>query len=96
MSKLKILSVAFGATLALSAVSGAFAIAPDDSGNLKKEYVCHHTSSVKNPVVIINVGNSALPAHLGTGGHSGHGGTGADASSDSRPATTADCGVVPN
>ena len=92
MTKLKILSVAFGATLALSAVSGAFAIAPDDSGNLNKQYICHHTSSVKNPVVIINVGNSAVPAHLGLGGHSGHGGTGADTQSNIRPATTAACG----
>jgi len=95
MSKLKILSAAFGATLALSAVGSAFAIAPDDSNNPKKDYVCHFTSSAKNPLVIINVGNSAVKAHVLS---PGHGGMGNDSSSNTRPGAdgTVACGVGTN
>lgn len=30
----------------------------------KKEYLCHFTASERNPVVALNVGNSAVEKHL--------------------------------
>lgn len=83
MSKLKVLSVAFGATLALSAFGSAFAVAPDDSHDPNKEYVCHFTGSVENPFVVINVGNAAVDAHVLSPVH-GH-----DASFNTYPIVTA-------
>lgn len=85
---IRLLIAGLAATIALSAASLAAATPPDDSGNPKKEYVCHHTASEKNPVVIINVGNAAVPAHVVSPSH-GH--TGPDASSDDRPEDAEDC-----
>ena len=40
---------------------------PDASGNGGKVTICHHTSSAKNPYVMITVSQSAIPAHQGHG-----------------------------
>jgi len=80
--KTKLAAVGFAAALSLATISGAMAAKPDDSGNPKKQYVCHYTASEKNPVVIINVGNAAVPAHVDSPSH-GH--QGDDADSDTMP-----------
>ena len=75
--KTKLAAAGFAAALALATISGALAAKPDDSGNENKQYVCHFTASEKNPVVIINVGNAAVPAHVDTPSH-GHQGDDVD------------------
>ncbi len=58
--KLKFVAIAAATTAALLLGATASA-APDQS---KKQYVCHFTGSESNPVVIINVGNAAVPHHV--------------------------------
>jgi hypothetical protein len=82
--KLRLLLAAVaGSTMAL-ATAGLALAAPDQN---KKEYVCHYTGSAKNPVVVINVGNPAVFAHVEEPGH-GH--QGDDQSSEGEP-DPADC-----
>lgn len=38
-----------------------------DGGQGIKVDICHHTSSVKNPIVLITVSENALPAHVAHG-----------------------------
>ena len=61
MSKVKVLSAAFGAALALSAVGGAFAKPAD------KVTICHHTGSESNHGVHITVSANAQQAHIAHG-----------------------------
>jgi hypothetical protein len=71
------------AAAGFGALAGGASAAP-----LGKDYVCHHTSSATNPVVIINISQNATPHHLAL-----HGGTGDDFVIDeSIPGqTSADC-----
>jgi hypothetical protein len=57
--------------LTVLVLGGAFALTGGTAA--AKVDVCHHTSSDTNPVVVINVSENAVPAHLGN-----HGGTGPD------------------
>jgi hypothetical protein len=51
----------FAGCAALGLVTSAVAVAAPNQD--KKEFVCHFTASPKNPVVLINVGNSAVGKH---------------------------------
>ena len=57
--RMKVATVTFAGMLALSAVGLAGA------AKQEKVYICHHTASETNPVVIIHVGKPAEKGHLG-------------------------------
>ena len=85
MNKIKLTVVALAGGVALL---GGTALATPDQEN--KEYVCHFTASEKNPLVVVNVGNSAVPHHIDNHHpdvHPGH-----DSSSNEPPA---DCPTNP-
>jgi hypothetical protein len=65
---------------------GLFVAAGTANAAADKVYVCHHTSSETNPVVVIHISRSALDKHL-----ENHGGTGADDFSET-PITADECG----
>ena len=74
MLKIRLLSLA---VLAALTVSGGLLLGPAgtaDAAKQDKEFVCHHTSSETNPVVIIHISGNAVDKHLAN-----HGGTGDDA-----------------
>ena len=56
----KLAVVLGGLMIAVSAGSALAAITPDPDG---KTEICHHTGSATNPIVKINPGNNAIPAH---------------------------------
>ncbi len=56
--RFKVISAAFGAAIAFSSISAAFA-AP-----APKVYICHNTGSESNPVVLIHVSRHAADAHI--------------------------------
>lgn len=82
--------VLVGVSAALMLTIGVFGAGAraSDAAPLPKDYVCHHTSSQTNPVVIINISDNAVPHHLAL-----HGGTGPDYVIDqTQPGlTSADC-----
>jgi len=66
--------------------SGLFVGAGAAKAAADKVYVCHHTSSETNPVVVIHISRSALDKHL-----ENHGGTGSDHFFET-PITAEECG----
>ncbi len=83
-----------GATLAVAACSAGFAVGAQAGGD--KVWLCHGTSSEKNPYVLIHVSENALGGHLdGTGPGHGHG-TNPNHNVDYvLPAGQSDCSGVP-
>lgn len=61
--------------VAAAALAGALVFAGGiaSADPLGKEFVCHHTSSETNPVVLIHISQNAVAQHLAN-----HGGTGPD------------------
>ena len=85
--RLKVAAVAVGGLLAISV------LAPAGAGQ-EKVYICHHTGSETNPVVVIRVAQPAAKGHLeapGNGPHNKNSPIDGQDQSSTDPIDVADC-----